>query len=219
MIRVKILVEGQTEETFVRDVLGPYYARQKIFITPIIVFTSLGHKGGMANYGKIKHQLTRLCREDKGAIITTMFDLYGLPNDFPGKQEVGYPVSGSGEKKAVFLEKHMSADINESNLIPHLVVHEFEALLFVAPEKFSDWIVDQESVEKLIFIKQQAGGLPEQINDNPETAPSKRISALVPYYKKPLHGPLIAEDIGLDAMRQVCPHFNAWLDCLEALTD
>lgn len=30
-------------------------------------------------------------------------------------------------------------------------------------------------------------------------------------------GELIACDIGLDAMRRACPHFNAWLEKLEAL--
>ncbi|MCP4700532.1 MAG: DUF4276 family protein [Gammaproteobacteria bacterium] len=90
-------------------------------------------------------------------------------------------------------------------------------MLFTAPEKFADWIDDQESINALIAIKQQAGGMPEQINDNPNTAPSKRIAALVPQYKKTLHGPLIAEDIGLDAMCRACPHFNHWFYRLEAL--
>lgn len=34
------------------------------------------------------------------------------------------------------------------------------------------------------------------INDDPSTAPSKRILALMPGYEKPFHGPLIACDIG-----------------------
>ncbi len=217
MIRVKILVEGQTEETFVRDVLAPYYARQQIFVTPIIVLTSPGNKGGVTNYGKVRRQLIRFCRQDQGAVITTMFDLYGLPVDFPGRQDAAYPANGNGEQKAAFLEDRMAADIGEDNFIPYLSVHEFEALLFVAPEKFSDWIDDEEPIEQLRQISAQAGGLPEQINDNPNTAPSKRITSLVPHYRKPLHGPLIAEDIGLDAMRQACPHFNAWLQRLEQL--
>ncbi len=217
MIRIKILVEGQTEETFVRGVLAPYYAPQQIFFTPIIVLTSPGNKGGVSSYGKVMCQLIRLCRQDRGAVITTMLDLYGLPMDFPGRQDAAYPANGNGEQKAAFLEDCMAADIGEDNFIPYLSVHEFEALLFVAPEKFSDWIDDEESVEQLKQISAQAGGLPEQINDSPNTAPSKRIQALVPHYKKLLHGPLIAEDIGLDAMRQACPHFNSWLQYLEQL--
>lgn len=217
MIRVKILVEGQTEETFVRDVLAPYYARRQIFVTPIIVLTSPCNKGGITSYGKVRRQLIRLCRQDRGAVITTMFDLYGLPMDFPGRQDAVYPANGNGEQKADFLEDRMTVDIGEGNLMPHLSVHEFEALLFVEPEKFSDWFDDDGPIEQLRQIRAQAGGLPEQINDNPITAPSKRIMALMPHYKKPLHGPLIAKDIGLDAMRQACPHFNAWLQRLDQL--
>ena len=58
---------------------------------------------------------------------------------------------------------------------------------------------------------------PEHINNSPQTAPSKRILALVPHYKKTVDGPLIAEDIGLDAIRAQCPHFNNWIERLLAL--
>ena len=36
MIRINVFVEGQTEETFVRDVLAPHYARLAIFMNPIM---------------------------------------------------------------------------------------------------------------------------------------------------------------------------------------
>ena len=39
MIRVYLLVEGQTEEVFVKEILVPHYARTNIFLTPIIVST------------------------------------------------------------------------------------------------------------------------------------------------------------------------------------
>jgi len=39
----------------------------------------------------------------------------------------------------------------------------------------------------------------------------------MPDYQKTFHGPLIASDIGLDVIRGVCPHFNAWLSKLDAL--
>jgi hypothetical protein len=48
--RLYLLVEGQTEETFVRELL---------FISPIIVRTSPGYKGGVTGYGKTKSQLKR----------------------------------------------------------------------------------------------------------------------------------------------------------------
>jgi hypothetical protein len=59
--------------------------------------------------------------------------------------------------------------------------------------------------------------VPEDINDHPKTAPSKRIVAAMRGYQKTFHGPLIACEIGLSAIRQNCPHFDAWLQKLERL--
>jgi hypothetical protein len=58
---------------------------------------------------------------------------------------------------------------------------------------------------------------PEQIDDSPHNAPSKRIVALIPEYEKPFMGVLASLQIGLEAMRSECPHFSAWLERLEAV--
>ncbi len=217
MKRCYLLVEGQTEETFVRELIGPHYARIRRFITPIIFSTSPGYKGGVTSYAKIKPQLTRLCRQDRSAIVSTLMDLYALPNDFPGKADASYPLLGTGRQKAQFIELRLTQDVNEPNFLAHLTVHEFEAVLFVEPERFSDWTDSPKVVEALAAIAQEHL-TPEDINDSPQTAPSKQILKLMPRYEKTFHGPLIASDIGLDALRQACPHFNAWLARLEQLT-
>jgi hypothetical protein len=59
---------------------------------------------------------------------------------------------------------------------------------------------------------------PEEIDEGPESAPSKRIADLFPAYRKALHGPTTAARIGLDQIRKECPHFNEWLKKLEAFT-
>ena len=74
-----------------------------------------------------------------------------------------------------------------------------------------------ETVVSNLSAIAQAYVTPEDINDGPQTAPSKRVSAAMPVYQKTFHGPLIACAIGLDAMRGACPHFHAWLQKLEAL--
>ncbi len=216
MIRLNLLVEGQTEETFVRDVLAPYFVGQEIFITPFIVTTSSGHKGGVVSYAKVKPQLIKLCRGDAKAYVSTMFDLYRLPKDFPGKDRKDYPVQGSGEQQAFFLESELGKDISVPNFFPNLLVHEFEALLFTNPQKFSEWEDDWRVLAELQKIASDFD-TPEHINNDPLTAPSKRILRLMPKYDKPLHGSLIAYDIGLDAMRAACPHFSAWLRKIESL--
>ena len=212
MSRVLVFVEGQTEETFVRDLLVPYFSRLGIYLTPILAQTSPGHKGGIVSYGKVKRQLTRLCRQDQGAYVTTMMDYYGLPNDFPG---LDGRVADAHEQ-VMRLELALQQDIDAPNFIPNLMLHEFEALLFSAPEKIAEWLDDQALLAPMAAIR-AAFATPEHINNSPQTAPSKRILTLVPHYKKTVDGPLIAEDIGLDAIRAQCPHFNNWIERLLAL--
>lgn len=215
MIRVYVMVEGQTEETFVRDVLYEHFLRIGIYIDAILVETKRGFKGGLVSYAKVKPQITRQCREKHTAFVTTLFDLYALPNDFPQKETLEYRQIIHGHGKADFLEKALSEDIAERNFIPNILVHEYEALLFSNVSAFLDW-TDENIVESLQNIS-QSYSTPEHINDSPQTAPSKRIIQLMPKYDKVVQGTLIANDIGLDLIREKCNHFNDWLNRIESL--
>lgn len=215
MMRIYVMVEGQTEETFVREVLYPHFLRINIFVDPILVETKRGHKGGITNYDKVKPQLIQQCREKQTAYVTTMFDLYALPNNFPSKEDPTYQTLRTGHQKACFLEQALAADIGERNFIPNLMVHEFEAILFSHVEHFSFW-TDDKTVNALKSIVDDYP-TPEDINDSPETAPSKRILQLMPEYDKVVQGSIIAGDIGLDQIRTKCTHFDGWIQKLEQL--
>ena len=58
MIRLNIVVEGLTEETFVRDVLAPYWGVKGIFAIARSVETSRKRgrvfRGGVQNYEKMQ---------------------------------------------------------------------------------------------------------------------------------------------------------------------
>ncbi|HTR88272.1 MAG TPA: DUF4276 family protein, partial [Reyranella sp.] len=89
MKRVLVLVEGATEERFVKDVLGPYFWAKKIFLVPTILVTKKvlagrNFKGGVSKFSKYEGDVSRLLQNPGGALITTLIDYYGLPNDFPG---------------------------------------------------------------------------------------------------------------------------------------
>lgn len=215
MTRVYLVVEGQTEEAFATELLQPHYAGMSIYLTPIIINTSPGHRGGLVSYGKARHQIDRLCRQDAGACVTTLFDLYALPRDFPGRNLPAYPAQADGRRKAQYLEAALAEDIGRRNFIPNLLVHEFEALLFTQIDAFAQWTDNDQVLESLRAARQAT--LPEDINDGAQTAPSKRILAAMPGYQKTFHGPLIACDIGLKAIRAACPHFDGWLRRLEGL--
>jgi hypothetical protein len=209
MIRVNVFVEGQTEETFVRELLCEYLLGQNIYLNPILINV----KGGAVTYGRIKRDIKRKCLEDKTAFVTTMLDLYGLPKDFPGKNSL--PNTNDPFKKAEYLEQQMSEDIGHQNFIPNLLLHEFEALLYSNSQAFLGWF-EQSTVNQL-QSERELFSSPEHINEDPKTAPSKRILKCCPRYDKPLHGSLIAIDIGLDVIRRQCQHFNKWLNKLESL--
>lgn len=215
MSRIYLLVEGQTEEAFVSELLVPHYSNQGIFLTPIIVSTRPGFKGGVVGYMKVRRQIERLCKQDGAACVSTLFDLYALPKDFPGKSSPLYPANGTGRQKADFLEAELAKDLGLQNFIPNFLVHEFEALLFVDLNAFTPWTDDDSVLAPLHGAR--ATTAPEDINDGLATAPSKRILSVMPGYQKTVHGPLIACDIGLNAIRQACPHFDDWLGKLEAL--
>ena len=116
----------------------------------------------------------------------------------------------------------MGSSYNPAQFIPYVQLHEFEALVFSDPRAMADRLaaVKQTSPDRLfgVFssIVEEAGG-PEDINDHHHTCPSKRIMGIVAGYGKPLHGPLITQQIGLDVLRAKCPHFGAWLTKLESL--
>jgi hypothetical protein len=95
-------------------------------------------------------------------------------------------------------------------------MHEFEGLLFSDCGAFSRAIGRPELESKFKAVRDQFQ-TPEEINDSPDTAPSKRIEAIVPEYEKPLFGALAILEIGLARIREECVHFDAWLKRLEML--
>ncbi|MGL4668355.1 MAG: DUF4276 family protein [Saezia sp.] len=214
-LRIYLLVEGQTEETFVKELLAPAFQRIDIFIIPIIVRTSPGHKGGVTRYTKIKPQLINLCRRDRGAVVSTMLDFYALPPDFPGFNNEKI-VSLNSREKVHALEEALNRDVNEVNFIPNIILHEYEAFLFSDTQKFAEWTDCQKTLVQLNKISEMHDS-PEDIDNGKETAPSKRIIKIMPSYKKTIHGPLIACEIGLDVIRLKCLHFDSWLKKLESL--
>ena len=216
MSRVYILVEGQTEEAFLNELMVQPYARKGVYLTPIIVNTSAGHKGGLSSYSKVKPQIEKLCKQDSNAYVSTFFDYYALPKDFPGNTGLRLFGPAGGTAKVAYLEQQLGAAIAHRNFIPNLTLHEFEALLLTDVEAFAEWTDVDEVLEPLRKVR--AAIAPEDINNDALTAPSKRILNVMPEYQKTLHGPLIALAIGLDAIRAACPHFNCWLNKLDGLS-
>ncbi len=230
MSRGYIIVEGPTEETFVRQTLAPYLGRFGVYVLPCCLETGrrkrrYGGKeslqifrGGTGrHYRKIKKDIQLWMSRGNNDFISTMFDLYGLPEDFPSLIE-SRKISDPYER-VDFLEIKFKEDIGHGKFIPYLQLHEFEALLFSNPSKFTKYFIGEaQEITKIEEIKSRYNS-PEHINDGFETAPSKQIINLFPEYNsaKTVAGPMIAEAIGIEEMRKHCKHFNQWVEKLQHL--
>lgn len=219
MTRVNCVVEGQTEETFVKRVLSEYLATRGIFIVGRSVVTSRSKRmrGGMTSYARAKGDILNWLRSDTTAYVTCMFDIYGLPADFPGQAmcSAGMPCYARAET----LQRELMRDINSDRFLPYLQLHEFEGLLFsnveVADQQLA--IFNRGGTSYLDQLKSIRGAFrtPEEINhDDP---PSKRLRKIYAAYDKAGSGFLVAQAIGIDTIRKECPNFNEWLNNLEYL--
>ena len=109
----------------------------------------------------------------------------------------------------------MGASFDQDRFVPFVVMHEFEGLLFSDCDAFARAIGRPALSGPFQAVRDQFDS-PEDINDSPTTAPSRRVQELVPGYEKPLYGNLAALEIGLNTIRRACPHFAEWLSVLEA---
>jgi hypothetical protein len=220
MSKVLILVEGQTEEQFVKKVLSPHLAALSVFPVAVIIPTKEPQgsapaiKGGRVSWSKIKKTLLGLINDSSAALVTTMFDYYQRPEDWPGNSSLP---TGSCHDKVRHLKDATSKEITHQKFYPYFSLHEFEALLFAAPDIIAKNFPELDLCAALTAIKVQFNS-PEEINDDPATAPSKRIQSLCSGYRKRSDGSIIAEAIGLEKIRAECSHFNEWLTKLESLS-
>ncbi|MDH7904483.1 DUF4276 family protein [Porphyromonas gingivalis] len=217
--RLNITAEGQTEEKFVKQTLSEYLGKFNISTDVRCVMTSKDKKkcyrGGLISYKKAKRDIINWLKEDNNPEVTftTMFDLYALPNDFP-KYNDAMKYTNPYDR-VHFLENAFYDDINDVRFLPYIQLHEFEALILSEPQVLqNEYFEHQNSINQLVQLLKSKKGNAELINDNPATAPSKRIIKLIPEYEcnKVSVGAAIAGMIGINSLKRNCKHFKDWLD-------
>ncbi len=225
-VRVNFIVEGQTEEIFIRDVLKELLASRCIYVNARRVETSRKkingtnysngkqlkiYRGGIPKFEKVKRDIDRWLKEDSKAYLTTMFDFYALPRDFPKFEQAMHAKNPFDKVK--ILEDGFRTEINDPHFIPYIQLHEFEGLLFSNVEIIDEILKPYHQGSQLNSLKEirKEFNTPEEINDGVETAPSKRLINLYKSYDKAVYGSRIAKRIGIDDMRCECKHFNEWL--------
>ena len=228
MTRLLIHVEGPTEETFVNEVLGPHLAGYGYSVVSARLLGNArqrSRRGGIRSWPVVRKEIVHHLQQASGCIASTMVDYYGLPQSgqrgWPGRAEasrLAFPQKASTIEHLLLADVcgQMGSSFNPDRFVPYVMMHEFEAMLFSDCRAFASGIGYPDLAPSLQAIRDGFAS-PEQIDDSPVTAPSKRIATLVPAYQKPTQGTLAIQAIGLDTVRAECPHFRAWLKRLERL--
>src|SRR3989304_10567195 len=213
MARLHLTVEGQTELTFAARLLRPHLAESGVYVGRIELAAHarkkrLVHRGGVLSYLPFKNDIIRRLKEDRSSdvFLSTMIDLYKLPNDFPGIDDARS--ERNPYCRVERLESALAEDIGDRRFVPYIQLYEFEAMMLAMPDKILTYYDGRE--KEVAELNQLVAdfGSPELVNDGENTAPSKRIIAKIPEYgkAKPTAGPQIAAAIGLPAIREKCPH-------------
>jgi hypothetical protein len=217
MKRLIIVVEGDTEKEFIDKVLSPYLYTKGL--QSVNCFKIKHTKGGLTKYQHLKTDLIN-CIYESNVLVSTLIDFYALPKDFP-KYEDAKTIVNKADKLA-FLEKAIVEDLeNEKeksfpNLFPYIQLHEFEALVFCSIDAIKSLYSNEDAKFNELEKIMEAHPNPEDINDKPETAPSKRLknNQLIRGYNKVNDGIMIIEEAGVDTVLRKCPRFNNWVETL-----
>ena len=226
LITVEIVVEGPTENKFVKQVLAPYWGMRNIFVHAPVVRTKtderhgLVFKGGDIRFDRVERQIGNFLSQRDDIVVASFVDYYGI-QEWPGYASIQASDSPRkiAERLNVAAKEKICQDYAEftpdNRYFPFTAVHEFEALLFSDSKVLAEKLgIDQAEVDDALT---QCGS-PEAINNSPETAPSKRLETWTcNRYGKTTNGIVIAKAIGIDKMRLACPNFDAWLRSIEIL--
>lgn len=105
-----------------------------------------------------------------------MLDYYALPKDFPGMRD---RPTGSPRSRVGHVEAAWAAAVGDRRFVPHLTLHEFETWVYADPSRLEPWMFNDDAgvIEGIANIAARHS-TPEDIDDGPMTAPSKRLGDL-----------------------------------------
>lgn len=209
MIRLYVFGEGDTEEAIVNRVLVPHLSARNVFPYALSL-------GGGSRWAAWRNFMDRFMKQESRPDVyyTTVFDLYRLPKDFP-EASIVRALADTRERARRF-EAAMAANLGHPRLVPYIQRHEIEALVLPCLDHLAERLPDARAG----IAKLQADIAhipPEDVDDGPETHPSKRLERHVVGYGKLADGPVVIEQAGVARVRAACPGFDAWLTTLESL--
>lgn len=210
---------------FVRSVLASHLPAYGVEVHPILLGKKLKHDiadapGGVLKYAPVYRHIQSTLRSysAESSRVTTMFDLYAFPRDFPDYEK--HASIKDPFERVTALESAIRHQVNNPRFIPNIQLHEFETLVLSKPDEVLEEFAENAPTDGLAALVSDLGTRkPEEVNQTKEGAPSKRLERFLPGYRKRRMGPSITRRIGFGHLRETCPHFGAWLSTLESLGD
>src|SRR5690349_9264275 len=143
MYRLLFQVVGQTEESFVNEVLRAHLIAQgyhSVYARIVGNARIRTRRGGICPWPCVRTEIVTQLKVDQPCVVKTLVDYYGMPQSgpeaWPGRAAASN-VHGV-QDKARRVQAGMEADIiaamgdafDASRFVPFVVMHEFEGLLF-----------------------------------------------------------------------------------------
>lgn len=208
-----VLVEGQTEERFVSDVLQPHIAATDTWLQPVVVQTSrtpggIKQRGGGTSWRHFDRDLRTLLGQSHWHRVAVLLDLYGYPADAPGVDE---PTAGPARERHARVVAALGARYGDPRFVPGVALHEFETWVIAAAVGRPALLGQTGPAECLQAVAAGAGDDVELVNGSSSTAPSKRVARCWPGYTKTIDGIAAITEAGLDHVRHLCPALDGWL--------
>lgn len=220
MAKLAIICEGKTERNFVEEILAPCFLSRGLDVYPVEIGIENIQHGGNVSFARMMKDCMILLQDHE--YVTTLIDFYRIGRDWRGVNEI--EESMSSDEKAQTIEhfalldaiQMLGAKDVERRLFFNVIMHEFEGLLFSDPEVI---VRVTRAAKAVTALKEIATTFqtPEDIDNGRNTAPSKRLASSKANYGKVVHGTRIVREIGLETIREKCPHFNSWMIRLEGL--
>ena len=169
MKRIAVVVEGATEEEFIKQMVYPTLREKGLFVTPFTLH-------GNVSIDRLGSEMSRKYHHFDH--VTSLVDLYG----FKGREERSK--AQLEEAIALHVQNKIGQRFDNRRVTAYVQQYEFEGLLFSSPGSFQTLPDVTEEIRGEIQAVRDGFNTPEDINDTRETSPSHRLMDLVPEYNK-----------------------------------
>jgi hypothetical protein len=145
-IEIVAIVEGPTEQIFIKELVAPYLEEKNIFLTPIIL-SKPGQKGGDVKFSRAQNDIERHLKQRPDTFLTLFIDYYGIKQGWPGRDILPAERNAlSAHQKANKVNEATMVDVcqlfgdcrPDRRFIPFIAMYEFEALLFSDSQILAD---------------------------------------------------------------------------------